>query len=128
MQDVPLPGGAVFDLSYNDFRQAILENPNADPSAVIIAKRGRRYVGFTALWLPKDGPAITNTTGILREYRGQGLALALKLVSIRVMKARGYVEARTNNDTENPAILGLNEKLGYQRLPGWLQWEKGLER
>lgn len=126
MQDVPLPGGAVLDLSYDDFRAVVLDNPHADPSAAIIAKHGRKYVGLTAVWLPKAGPAITNTTGILRAYRGRGLALALKLLSIRVMKARGYTEARTNNDTENPAILALNEKLGYQRLPGWLQWEKAL--
>ncbi len=126
MQDVPLPGGARLDQTYEDFRNIVLDSPDADPAAVFIAKHGSKYVGMTALWLPKDGPAYTTSTGVLREYRGQGLALALKLLSIRVMRSRGYAEARTNNDTENPAILQLNEKLGYRKLPGWLQWEKTL--
>ncbi|HLF28801.1 MAG TPA: GNAT family N-acetyltransferase [Anaerolineae bacterium] len=125
-QDVPLPGGAVSNMSYDDFRKVMLESPDADPTAVIIAKHSQKYVGLTALWLPQEGPAYTNMTGILREYRERGLALALKLLSIRVMKTRGYAEARTTNDTANPAILRLNEKLGYQPLPGWLQWEKTL--
>lgn len=126
MQDVPLPGGARLNMTYEDFRNVMLDSPDADPAAVFIAKYGGKYVGLTALWLPKQGPAYTTSTGILREFRSQGLALALKLLSIRVMKARDYVEARTNNDTANPAILRLNEKLGYQKLPGWLQWEKAL--
>jgi GNAT superfamily N-acetyltransferase len=65
-------------------------------------------------------------TGVRREYRGQGLALALKLLSFRLMKERGYLQTLTNNDTANPPILHLNEKLGYKKRPGDLQWEKKL--
>ena len=126
LPDVPLPGGARFEFSYEEFRRMMLDRPDSDPSAILIARHGSRYVGATALELAKNAPAYTATTGVLREYRGQGLALALKLLSIRLMQGRGYTSARTNNDTANPAILHLNEKLGYQRLPGWLQWEKPL--
>ncbi|HET7376961.1 MAG TPA: GNAT family N-acetyltransferase, partial [Anaerolineae bacterium] len=59
-----------------------------------------------------------------REQRRHGLALALKLISFRLIKERGYTATRTTNDTANPAILRLNEKLGYQKLPGNLLWEK----
>ena len=75
-----------------------------------------------------NGPAITSATGVLREHRGRGVATALKLASFRFLKERGYREARAHNDTENPPILRLNEKLGYRRLPGWLAWEKLIER
>ncbi len=34
--------------------------------------------------------------------------------------------ARALNDTANPPILALNEKMGYRRLPGCLAWEKVL--
>jgi hypothetical protein len=34
--------------------------------------------------------------------------------------------ARAHNDTANPPILALNEKMGYRRLPGCLAWEKVL--
>jgi len=42
------------------------------------------------------------------------------------MKERGYTKTLTNNDTANPPILRLNEKLGYQKRPADLQWEKML--
>ena len=126
MRDVPLPGGAIFEQTFEDFRNFFLKTPDADPAGAFIAKHGDRYAGLTVLFLPKHGPAYTALTGTQREYRGQGLALALKLLSIRLLKERGYGEARTNNDTANPSILHLNEKLGYQKLPGWLQWEKPL--
>ena len=71
-----------------------------------------------------DIPAITGTTGVLPEHRGRGVAMALKLLSFRYAAKRRYREVRAHNDTANPPILRMNEKLGYHRLPGWLQWEK----
>jgi GNAT superfamily N-acetyltransferase len=69
---------------------------------------------------------ITSMTGVSPLRRGKGLALAFKLLSFHFLKEHGYVEARAHNDTANPPILRLNEKLGYQRLPGWLVWKKSL--
>jgi RimJ/RimL family protein N-acetyltransferase len=122
--DVPLPGGARIEQSYQQFRDQTLDAPNSDPAAFFIAKLGDEYVGLTALELLRDGPAITASTGVRREHRSRGLALALKLASFRFLRSRGYAETRAHNDTANPPILRLNESLGYQRLPGWLQWEK----
>ncbi len=34
--------------------------------------------------------------------------------------------SETNDDTANPLILHLNERLGYQKRPADLQWEKRL--
>jgi len=127
LRDVPLPGGARFEQTYENFRSFHLESPDADPAGIFIAKRAGQYVGMTSVELLKNGPAITSTTGVRREHRGQGLAMALKLTSFRFLRERGYSEARSHNDTANPPILRLNEKLGYQRLPGWLQREKLLE-
>lgn len=124
--DVPYPGGARSETSYENFRNMYFESPEADPSAIFIAKHHGQYAGHTIFWLGKDKPAYTAMTGVLREYRGQGLALALKLLSFRLMKERGYTAARTNNDTANQPILHLNEKLGYQKRPGSLTWEKKL--
>jgi len=126
--DVPLPGEARIDQPYEQWRLGMLESPTSDPAAVFIAKSGDEYVGMTSLELLQDGPAITSMTGVLPEHRGHGLALALKLSSFRFLKARGYRETRAHNDTANPPILHLNEKLGYQRLPGWLEWEKPIQR
>jgi GNAT superfamily N-acetyltransferase len=124
--EVPLPGDVHIRLTYNDFVQSTLEGPSTDPAAIFVAKQGETYVGMTAVSVPQDGPAITNATYVLPAHRRRGLALALKLLSFRFLRARGYTEARTHNDTVNPPILRLNERLGYQRLPGWLVWEKRL--
>jgi len=122
--DIPRPGGARSNMDFDTFRKVYVDNPEADPSAILIAKHRGQYAGYTAVWLGKDKPAYTAMTGVRREYRGQGLALALKLLSFRLMKERGYSAARTNNDTANQPILHLNEKLGYQKQPGMLLWEK----
>jgi len=124
--EVPLPGGVRIEQPFEIWHAAMLEGPTSDPAAIFIAKSGNQYIGMTSLELPPDGPAITSMTGVAPAHRGKGLALALKLLSFRFLKERGYVETRTHNDTANPPILRLNAKLGYQRLPGWLVWAKSL--
>ncbi len=124
--DIPLPGGAHISLDFEQWRKE-LDSPTADPAYIFLALKGDEPAGETMLELLKDGPAITSSTGVSRKHRGNGVALALKLASLQALKDRGYKQARTHNDTENPAILHLNQKIGYWRLPGWLQWEKRLE-
>lgn len=123
-EDVPLPGGARWESSFENFKHMNLEGPESDVNAIGIAKYRGQFVGLTIVWFGKDKPAYTAMTGVRREHRGHGLALALKLLSFRAIKARGYTAVRTTNDTANPAILRLNEKLGYQKLPGNMLWEK----
>jgi len=124
--EVPWPGGARSEMTYEQYRQRNFDAPDADPRGILIAKYQGRYAGLTSVRFRKDGMAHTMMTGVRREYRGQGLALALKLLSFRLMKERGYRQTLTNNDTANPPILHLNEKLGYKKGPGDLQWEKKL--
>jgi GNAT superfamily N-acetyltransferase len=124
--EVPLPGDVHIRLTYNDFVQSTLAGPSADPAGVFIAKQGESYVALTVVSVPQEGPSITNATYVLPAHRRRGLGLALKLLSFRFLRARGFAEARTHNDTVNPPILQLNERLGYRRLPGWLVWEKRL--
>jgi mycothiol synthase len=126
--EVPFPGGDVHHETFDNWRKGNLESPTSDPAAMFIAKWGEEYVATTTLELPADAdePAITHMTGVLREHRRRGLATALKLLSFRYLRERGFREVRTHNDTANPPILNLNQKMGYRRLPGWLVWDKGL--
>ena len=125
MLDVPLPGGARISLDFDQWHKG-LDSPTSNPAYVFLALLGDEVAGETSLELLKDGPAITNSTGVRRRAPRTGVALAIKLASLQALKELGYREARTHNDIENPAILHLNEKIGYRRLPGWLQWEKRL--
>jgi mycothiol synthase len=124
--EVPWPGGARMEWTYAQFRQRILDAPDSDPSAILIAKQGEQWAGLTIVEFEKNQRAQTAMTGVRSAYRRQGLALALKLLSFRLMKERGCTQTITQNDTANPPILRLNEKLGYQKRPGYLAWSKPL--
>jgi RimJ/RimL family protein N-acetyltransferase len=124
--DVPFPGGDRANPTYDNFRANTLDAPNTKPDAIFIARQGGRMVGMTSLELLTNGVGITGMTGVLAGHRGRGVATLIKLASLRYLKEQGYREARTHNDTANPSILALNERLGYRRLPGWLAWEKAL--
>lgn len=98
------------------------------PRLTAVALDGERVVGAT--WLNYTRPAhtggYTGYTGVLREYRGRSIALAVKLLTVEGAVARGVPRMRTNNDFENPAMLAVNEKLGYKLVPGPQRIKKSL--
>jgi GNAT superfamily N-acetyltransferase len=65
-------------------------------------------------------------TGPGRDYRGRGLATALKLKMLAAAKAAGLRAMLTTNDEPNKAMRGINEKLGYVMLPATIELEKTL--
>lgn len=98
------------------------------PKVIALGLDGGRVVGLSNLSLPRaeGAGAYTEYTAVLREYRGRGLALALKLLTIEEALAHGAPHMRTNNDEENPAMLAVNAKLGYQMVPGPRRMKKRL--
>ena len=66
----------------------------------------------------KTGMLITPSPGVLREFRGRGLAQALKWQTVLLAKKEGMRYIRTNNDSQNAPMLAINRKLGYQPEPG----------
>lgn len=85
----------------------------------ILASHGDHWVGLSAIGIyPADQHAYNAFTGVLGEYRGHGLAQALKLQTILLAKNEGIHCIRTHNDSKNAAMLAINRKLGYQPEPG----------
>jgi mycothiol synthase len=126
-RSVPLPGGDVLQEPFEDWKEETFDHPNTSPANTVVAKRNGEFVGYSSIWTPKQGAAFTIMTGTVPDVRGLGVALALKLLTVRIARAKGFRELRTMNDTANPAILGLNEKMGYRRLPAQIIWEKSLD-
>ncbi|MFC4425872.1 GNAT family N-acetyltransferase [Deinococcus navajonensis] len=76
------------------------------------------WVGISELHMEiaaRPGTVQNGLTGVLPGWRGQGLALALKLAAARSALARGHTQARTNNHSINRPMLAVNEKLGFVR-------------
>jgi GNAT superfamily N-acetyltransferase len=85
----------------------------------ILASHGNRWVGLSAIGIyPADKHAYNAFTGVLREYRGRGLAQALKVKTILLARKEGMHYIRTHNDSKNAPMLAINHKLGYQPEPG----------
>jgi GNAT superfamily N-acetyltransferase len=85
----------------------------------ILAADGERWVGLAAVALYPDRNLAYNAfTGVDREYRGRGLAQALKLLAARYALAQGASTIATDNDSRNAPMLAINRKLGYRPEPG----------
>lgn len=99
------------------------ERPNYLPDGCIIAVDGDAYVGTSQLWASQGTTDLfTGATGILREYRKRGLATALKVRALSWAKASGAPYVRTWNEVNNNGMLGINFRLGFARLPQWVEF------
>ena len=111
---------------YERFRTLVFESGRLIAEASVLAYDGDRLVGFTQTAKRRDRDGSTWMTGTAREYRGRGIATALKVHALRLAKARGLRAMLTVNDEPNKAMRGINARLGYQMLPARVQLEKRL--
>jgi len=86
-------------------------------------------VGLSYLHRRPEQPEVLsqNLTGVLREYRGRGIAMALKLQTVRYAREHGYREIRTGNDARNRPMLRINEAMEFVKQPAWITFEKMFE-
>src|SRR5262249_23273118 len=102
--------------------------PTYLPDGYLIAKDGERWVAESALWDNRDEPHALDQgmTGVIRAYRGRGIAMALKVRGARLARALGKREIRTGNDSLNVPILRINEALGFKRESARITFELAL--
>lgn len=104
---------------------AVLLSNGYWPEGWLIAVNGTgEWVGLTMMTRNPATPHRANIslTGVARAYRGQGIALALKVVAAQMARDQGVRDLTTLNHSGNSAMLAVNRKLGYQPLAGiyWL--------
>ena len=96
--------------------------------AFFVALDGEQLVGLTEPVLVDDVPdAISQSlTGVQSDYRGRGIASALKAqTAIRAIEA-GYTSIRTENAQSNVAMLAVNNRLGFKREHATVEYLKNL--
>jgi GNAT superfamily N-acetyltransferase len=125
--DVPHPEPHT-PITRESFDAWVFGNPNFLPEGYFVALDGAHYVGSSALWNSKADPSelYTGLTGVRREYRRRGIALALKLRDIAYARQRGVKLIKTWNEKNNRGMLSINEALGFVKQPAWLNFVKQL--
>ncbi|HEU5316074.1 MAG TPA: GNAT family N-acetyltransferase [Chloroflexota bacterium] len=125
--DVPFPDPATA-FHYDDWKKWTLESPNRLDEAYFLAKDGEKYVGVSNMHTNPEHPGVIfqGFTGVIREYRGKGVAMALKMQTVKYARANGYREIRTGNNTRNRPMLRINEAMGFVKQPVWIEYEKSL--
>jgi mycothiol synthase len=102
-----------------------IEDPDFLADATFLAVHDNQFIGLSSL-IRSGEYLVIGMTGVLREFRGQGLATLLKMQGIRYALEHGDQEIRTFNDHINTAMLEINAKLGFSRGPVGLRFCKHL--
>jgi len=126
-RDVPIPDTPT-DTPYEQWVAFEMKNPNLIPQGYMIAKDRDLYVGTSVVWRLKKEPRslYQGLTGVLREYRGKGIGVALKLRVLDFARRSGFDNIRTFNASTNEGMLAINLKLGFKRDSAWITFEKNL--
>lgn len=111
--------------SFEQFKKLKFEAPGYNPDAYFIALDGNKYIGLSSLLKQPSRPKefITDLTGVLREYRRKGIAVALKVATIKYVKSINGISIETDNEENNP-MYNINILLGFKPLPAWVTFEK----
>ena len=96
-------------------------------AAYMVAVHGDEYVGLSNAYGDRASDMLfTGLTGVRHDYRGKGVATALKIKVLTWAKANGNSIVKTVNDHTNAGMLGINYRLGFVKQPAWVEYKKVL--
>jgi GNAT superfamily N-acetyltransferase len=102
-----------------------MSSPDRPPDRLWLARHVDRAVALSFLRFPPiRGNVWTGYTCSHPEYRGRGIARAVKLQSLAQAVELGIPFVRTDNDSENAPMLHINKTLGYDPRPGFVNFTK----
>ncbi len=114
-QDVPF-GNVITKMSREEFEKEWTGNPGFIPEACFIVMAADQFVGYSNLMRSGSNDYWWIVmTGVLPEYRGNGVGTLLRLYDIRYARDHDASEIHTVNDSGNANMIALNMKMGFER-------------
>ncbi len=112
--------------SLEEFVKHEVRHPRVLLDAFFLAKKGDLFIGESALKRSDGDPGMLHQqlTAVMAAFRGQGIAQALKAATVAYAQERGYQVIRTFNSSRNEAMLAINDKFGFVRMPAWVGFAK----
>ena len=124
-RDVPAMDAAT-DVTFEEWQRDWPDGPSflTDAFFVAIDDRGH-WLGMSNLQRSIEDPSFIwqGLTGVRREARGKGLAMALKLETVRHAQRLAVDHIKTWNDQRNRPMLAINEAMGFAKQPAWIGLE-----
>ena len=102
-----------------EFRAHEIEHPSTPHDGLFIATAGGSPVGYASMVLMELEPdaAFHGMTAVMRDWRGRGVATALKRACICWGMDQGLSRLLTDNDLANAPMRAVNDALGYTPRP-----------
>jgi mycothiol synthase len=114
------------NVTFDEWKKDWVDAPSFLPDAFFVAIDGEgRWLGMSNLQRSIEDPSFIwqGLTGTRREARGKGLAMALKLETVRYAQRLGVDHIKTWNDQRNQPMLAINVAMGFVRQPAWIGLE-----
>lgn len=100
---------------FDQWRKEFLPEASSRKDWVFLAVDGERFVGVTQLFSTEEaGVVYTNYTGVQKEYRGRGIAKALKSISIETAIKAGAHTVTTDSEENNAPMQSINRSFGFK--------------
>jgi len=127
-KDVPSTDPATPE-TFEEWRERWVDSPTFIPEAFFVAiDRDGRWLGMSNLERQLEDPTFVwqGLTGTLREARGRGIAMAVKIRTIHHAQGMGVEHIKTWNAQTNRPMLSINEAMGFVKQPAWIAIELAL--
>ncbi len=101
-------------IDFETYVQRRLSSKTMPHDGIFIALDNHEWIGMSQMSLEQDF-AFSQMTGVLPQYRGRGIAQALKHLSIRFAQHNNYTLIWTFNDVGNQPMITVNEHAGFRQ-------------
>lgn len=110
-----IPGRGPFH-TWDEYCRLRLDVPWFDAQNISLAIDGEAWIGLAGFSVhprPEGGYLFSEMTGVVRQWRRQGLATALKAHNLELASRNGLRMIRTVHHPGNLAMIALNRELGF---------------